>query len=169
MPGARPADIFRQHGDAFRVAHAGHLSRSQLRVMGAIEACRTAALGGHVECCVDCRHQRISYNSCLMGKAGNGELAAIRSLTLIAAAQPEPKPINQMGEKLRLRQVLVRRVGGGRLRSHHFVPLRGGRRPRFGAIPIGSFGRSASGPSCSAFISVVSSVAKCDANAPVRV
>ncbi|MGY3573212.1 MULTISPECIES: IS91 family transposase [unclassified Bradyrhizobium] len=68
MPGARPAfevaDIFRQHGDAFRVAHAGHLSRSQLRVMGAIEACRTAALGGHVECCVDCRHQRISYNSC---------------------------------------------------------------------------------------------------------
>ena len=68
MPGTRPAfevaDIFRLHGDAFRVAHAGHLSRSQLRVMGAIEACRTAALGGHVECCVDCRHQRISYNSC---------------------------------------------------------------------------------------------------------
>jgi len=69
VPGARPAfevaDIFRLHGDAFRVAHAGHLGRSQLRVMGAIEACRTAALGGHVECCVDCRHQRISYNSCL--------------------------------------------------------------------------------------------------------
>ena len=58
------ADIFRQYGDAFRVAHAGHLSRSQLRVMAAIEACRTAALGGHVERCVDCGHQRITYNSC---------------------------------------------------------------------------------------------------------
>lgn len=68
MSGARPAfevaDIFRQYGDAFRVAHAGHLSRSQLRVMAAIEACRTATLGGHVERCVDCGHQRITYNSC---------------------------------------------------------------------------------------------------------
>jgi Putative transposase/Transposase zinc-binding domain len=68
VPGTRPAfevaDIFRNHGDAFRIAHAGHLSRSQLRVMGAIEACRTAALGGHVERCADCGHQRIAYNSC---------------------------------------------------------------------------------------------------------
>ena len=68
MPGARPAfevaDVFRRHGDAFRVAHAGHLSRSQLRAMGAIEACRTAALGGHIERCADCGHQRIAYNSC---------------------------------------------------------------------------------------------------------
>lgn len=68
MPGARPAfevaDILRRHGDAFRVAHAGHLSRSQLRVMGAIEACRTAALGGHIERCADCGHRRIAYNSC---------------------------------------------------------------------------------------------------------
>jgi Putative transposase/Transposase zinc-binding domain len=68
VPGARPAfevaDILRRHGDAFRVAHAGHLSRSQLRAMGAIEACRTAALGGHVERCDDCGHQRVAYNSC---------------------------------------------------------------------------------------------------------
>jgi hypothetical protein len=68
VPTARPAfevaDIFRGHGAAFRVAHVGHLSRSQLRVMGAIEACRTAALGGHVERCADCGHQRIAYNSC---------------------------------------------------------------------------------------------------------
>jgi hypothetical protein len=68
VPGERPAfevaDILRQYGDAFRVAHAGHLSRSQLRVMAAIEACRTAALGGHVERCADCGHQRITYNSC---------------------------------------------------------------------------------------------------------
>jgi hypothetical protein len=68
VPGARPAfevaDIFRRHGEAFRAAHAGHLSRSQLRAMAAIEACRTAALGGHVERCADCGHQRIAYNSC---------------------------------------------------------------------------------------------------------
>lgn len=68
MPGERPvlevADIFRRHGDAFRLAHSGHLSRSQLRVMGAIETCRTAVLGGHVERCTDCGHERIAYNSC---------------------------------------------------------------------------------------------------------
>ena len=48
---------------------------TSLRVMGAIEACRTAALGGHVERCESCAHERIAYNSCLMGKIGNGELA----------------------------------------------------------------------------------------------
>jgi hypothetical protein len=68
VPGARPAfevaDILRRHGEAFRLAHAGHLSRPQLRVMGAIEACRTAALGGHVERCGDCGHSQIAYNSC---------------------------------------------------------------------------------------------------------
>jgi putative transposase/transposase-like zinc-binding protein len=58
------ADIFRRHGDAWRTANAGHLSHGQLRVMSAIEACRTAALGGHVEQCEDCAHTRIAYNSC---------------------------------------------------------------------------------------------------------
>jgi Transposase zinc-binding domain len=69
------ADIFRAAGPAYRAIHAGHLSLHQLKVMSAIEQCRTAALGGHVEACEDCGHQRIAYNSCLMGKAGNGELA----------------------------------------------------------------------------------------------
>jgi hypothetical protein len=46
------------------VAHAGHLSLEQLKIMSAIETCRTAALGGHVEACQDCGHQRIAYNSC---------------------------------------------------------------------------------------------------------
>ena len=82
MPGARPAfevaDIFRRHGDAFRVAHAGHLSRSQLRAMGAIEACRTAALGGHVERCADCGHQRIAYNSCRNRHCPKCQAAAAR-------------------------------------------------------------------------------------------
>jgi hypothetical protein len=58
------ADIFRAAGPAYRSAHAGHLSLAQLKVMTAIETCRTAAMGGHVEACEDCGHWRIAYNSC---------------------------------------------------------------------------------------------------------
>jgi Transposase zinc-binding domain len=64
MPALEVADIFRRHGAAYRAAHAGHLGRTERRVMGAVEACRTAALGGHVECCAECGLVRISYNSC---------------------------------------------------------------------------------------------------------
>ena len=63
-PNLELADIFRRHGEAWRTANAGHLNLSQRRVMTAIEICRTAALGGHVECCQDCAHTRIAYNSC---------------------------------------------------------------------------------------------------------
>jgi len=69
------ADIFHRHGAAWRKANAGHVSLGQLQVMSAIENCRSAVLGGHVERCEECGHRRIAYNSCLMGKAGNGELA----------------------------------------------------------------------------------------------
>jgi Putative transposase/Transposase zinc-binding domain len=58
------ADIFRSHGPAYRAREAGHLSLGQLRVMSAIEACRTAALGGHVRRCEDCAHIDVAYNSC---------------------------------------------------------------------------------------------------------
>ncbi|MER8700361.1 IS91 family transposase [Mesorhizobium sp. M1273] len=58
------ADIFRAAGPVYRAAHAGHLSLAQLKVMSAIEYCRTAALGGHVEACEDCGQWRIAYNSC---------------------------------------------------------------------------------------------------------
>jgi hypothetical protein len=58
------ADIFRRHGHAYRLAHDGHLGRVERRVMSAIELCRTAALGGHVEACEDCAHSRVAYNSC---------------------------------------------------------------------------------------------------------
>jgi hypothetical protein len=58
------ADIFRTAGPAYRASHAGHLSLHQLKVMSAIEHCRTAAMGGHVEACEDCGHRRIAYNSC---------------------------------------------------------------------------------------------------------
>ena len=63
-PQLEVADIFRRHGPAWRAANEGHLSLAQRRVMRAIELCRTAALGGHVERCADCAHTRIAYNSC---------------------------------------------------------------------------------------------------------
>lgn len=58
------ADVFRRYGADWRAANVGHLSLDQRRVMTAIEICRTAALGGHVERCSDCAHTRIAYNSC---------------------------------------------------------------------------------------------------------
>jgi hypothetical protein len=58
------ADIFRLHGPAFRIAQASRLSLGQLKVMSAIEQCRTAALGGHVLHCPGCEHDQVSYNSC---------------------------------------------------------------------------------------------------------
>ena len=62
--GLEVADIFRQAGPAYRQQHADALSRGQRRVMSAIERCRTAALGGHVEQCDRCGHQRNAFNSC---------------------------------------------------------------------------------------------------------
>src|SRR3979409_2069329 len=58
------ADIFRGHGAAWRRANVGHVSLDQMKVMSAIERCRTAALGGHVARCEDCPHTVIAYNSC---------------------------------------------------------------------------------------------------------
>jgi hypothetical protein len=58
------ADIFRDHGAAWRRANAGHVSLDQMKVMSAIERCRTAALGGHVARCEKCSHTLIAYNSC---------------------------------------------------------------------------------------------------------
>ena len=77
-PSLEVADIFRDRGAAWRQANAGHVSLDQMKVMSAIERCRTAALGGHVGRCENeaCAHTVIAYNSCLMGKSSNGELAA---------------------------------------------------------------------------------------------
>ena len=63
-PRLEVADVFHRHGAAWRKANAGHVSLDQLKVMSAIEQCRSAALGGHVERCEDCDHSRIAYNSC---------------------------------------------------------------------------------------------------------
>jgi hypothetical protein len=65
-PALEVADIFRDHGAAWRAANAGHVSLGQLKVMSAIEDCRTAALGGHVVRCENaaCGYTAIAYNSC---------------------------------------------------------------------------------------------------------
>jgi Transposase zinc-binding domain len=66
QPGLEVADIFRDHGPAWREANRGHVSLDQLKVMSAIERCRTAALGGHVARCENkaCAHTIVAYNSC---------------------------------------------------------------------------------------------------------
>jgi len=63
-PRLEVADIFRDRGPAWRRANAGHVSLGQLKVMSAIESCRTAALGGHVARCEKCSHIQMAYNSC---------------------------------------------------------------------------------------------------------
>ena len=85
------ADIFRAIGPAYRAAHAGHLSLAQLKVMTAIEHCRTAALGGHVEACTDCGHWRIAYNSCRNRHCPKCQGAAAR--TWLAAREADLLPV----------------------------------------------------------------------------
>src|SRR5881409_4431920 len=63
-PALEVADIFRAHGSAWRQTQQGHVSLGQLKVMSAIEQCRTAALGGHVLRCDGCGQDQIAYNSC---------------------------------------------------------------------------------------------------------
>jgi hypothetical protein len=65
------ADVFRHHGAAYRQAHAGHLSLGQRRVMAAIETCRSAALGGHVEHCESCGTSVLLITPVVIGTAQN--------------------------------------------------------------------------------------------------
>jgi hypothetical protein len=89
-PSLEVADIFRDHGAAWRLANAGHLSRDQLKVMSAIERCRTAALGGHVARCEDCAHERIAYNSCRNRHCPKCQGAAARDWLADRAAELLP-------------------------------------------------------------------------------
>jgi len=90
-PALEVADIFRRHGPAFRAAHAGHVSLGQLKVMAAIEACRTAALGGHIEGCEGCGHRRIAYNSCRNRHCPKCQAAAARDW--LAAREADLLPV----------------------------------------------------------------------------
>ena len=89
--GLEVADIFRAHGPAWRHAQAGHLSLGQLKVMSAIERCRTAALGGHVARCEDCAHTQIAYNSCRNRHCPKCQGAAAKDW--LAARQAELLPV----------------------------------------------------------------------------
>ena len=86
------ADIFRGHGPAWRRANTGHVSLDQLKVMSAIERCRTVALGGHVERCEDCRYTTIAYNSCRNRHCPKCQGAAAREWLAERAAELLPAP-----------------------------------------------------------------------------
>jgi hypothetical protein len=91
-PALEVADIFRTHGAAWRAANAGHLSLGQLKAMAAIEACRTAELGGHVAACEDCGHAVISYNSCGNRHCPKCQAAAARQWLAEREAELLPLP-----------------------------------------------------------------------------
>jgi hypothetical protein len=93
-PTLEVADIFRDHGPAWRNANRGHVSLGQLKVMSAIEGCRTAALGGHVARCEnsDCGHTTIAYNSCRNGHCPKCQGAAARDWMTARAAELLPVP-----------------------------------------------------------------------------
>src|SRR5512144_2206866 len=91
-PALEVADIFRDHGAAWRNANAGHLSLGQLQVMSAIERCRTAALGGHVAACERCDHTQIAYNSCRNRHCPKCQGAAARAWLAAREAERLPAP-----------------------------------------------------------------------------
>ena len=86
------ADIFRRHGQAWRQSHQGHISLGQLKVMSAIERCRSAALGGHVLYCQSCDHQQIAYNSCRNRHCPKCQASAARRW--LEARQTELLPVD---------------------------------------------------------------------------
>jgi len=91
QPELEVADVFHRHGDAYRQLHADALGRAQLRVMRAIELCRTAALGGHTEQCDACSHIRISYNSCRNRHCGKCQ--ALARAAWLEARQADLLPV----------------------------------------------------------------------------
>ena len=92
QPPLEVADVFRAHGATWREANAGHVSLDQLKVMSAIETCRTAALGGHVERCEDCAHERVAYNSCRNRHCPKCQAAAARQWLEDREAELLPVP-----------------------------------------------------------------------------
>src|SRR3979490_1041657 len=91
-PVLEAADILRDHGSAWRRANAGHVSLDQLKVMSAIERCRTAALGGHVARCENCAHTIIAYNSCRNRHCPKCQGAAAREWLADREAELLPVP-----------------------------------------------------------------------------
>ncbi|MFG1306984.1 IS91 family transposase [Xanthobacter autotrophicus] len=90
-PALEVADILNAHGDAYERAHAGRLSRGQMKVMSAIRSCRMVVLGGHVSRCADCAHVEIVYNSCRNRHCPKCQGATARDW--LAARQAELLPV----------------------------------------------------------------------------
>jgi hypothetical protein len=90
-PAFELADVFRRHGEGYERANAGHLGRVERRVIGAITACRTGPLGGHVERCDDCGLTRIAYNSCRNRHCGKCQ--GVARAEWLAARQAELLPV----------------------------------------------------------------------------
>jgi hypothetical protein len=91
-PALEVADIFRDHGAAWRKVQAGHLSLGQIKVMSAIENCRTAALGGHVARCEKCPHIHVAFNSCRNRHCPKCQGAAAREWLAKREAELLPVP-----------------------------------------------------------------------------
>jgi hypothetical protein len=91
-PALEVADIFRDFGAAWRRANAGRVSLGQMKVMSAIERCRTAALGGHVARCEGCAHTIIAYNSCRNRHCPKCQGAAAREWLAEREAELLPVP-----------------------------------------------------------------------------
>ena len=119
------ADVFRRHAPDYRREHVGRLGRGESRVISAIQSCRTAALGGHVEGCDDCGALRIAYNSCrnrhcpkCQGQAREAWLAARQSEVLpvpyfhvVFTLPPEAAEI-AFQNKARIYALLMRAAAG---------------------------------------------------------
>src|ERR1700675_339943 len=93
-PALEVADIFRDHGPVWREANRGHVSLEQIKVMSAIERCRSAALGGHVARCENaaCGHTVIAYNSCRNRHCPKCQGAAAREWLAEREAELLPVP-----------------------------------------------------------------------------
>ena len=141
-PALEVADIFRDHGAAWRRANAGHVSLDQLKVMSAIERCRTAALGGHVARCENetCAHTVIAYNSCRNRHCPKCQGAAAREW--LAEREAEllpvpyfhvvytlPAPIADIAYQNKARDLRSAVQGGGRDHAHDRGRSQASRRP----------------------------------------
>src|SRR3974377_1924452 len=91
-PAVEVADIFRDFGPAWRAANAGHVSLAQLKVMNAIESCRTAALGGHGARCEDCAHAAPPAHRCRNRHCPKCQSAAAREWMAAREAELLPVP-----------------------------------------------------------------------------
>ena len=141
-PALEVADILRDHGPAWREANRGHVSLEQLKVMSAIERCRTAALGGHVARCENaaCGYTEIAFNSCRNRHCPKCQAAASRQWLTDREAELLPVPYfhvvftlpseiarHRLPEQARGLQPPVQ--GGGRDNAHHRSRSQASRRP----------------------------------------